>query len=93
MWRLLTTDASEAFHKLRALLTFVCNDFQRGPKLLVVIGEPLKQWHALDQLMLLTCLKTNKYGPVSIIHHHTLVVVQSKYYTKGTSDQYNQVCM
>lgn len=57
MWRLLTTDASEAFHKLRALLTFVCNDFQRGPKLLVVIGEPLKQWHALDQLMLLTCLK------------------------------------
>lgn len=52
----LTPNASKALDKLGPFLALVCYNLQCGSKLLVVIGKPLEQWHALDQLMFLSCL-------------------------------------
>lgn len=52
----LTPNASKALDKLGPFLALVCYNLQCGSKLLVIIGKPLKQWHALDQLMFLSCL-------------------------------------
>ena len=54
----LTPDASEALDELGPFLALVCDYLQRGSKFLVVVSEPLQQWHALDQLMFLPRLGT-----------------------------------
>lgn len=63
---ILTPDASEALDKLGTFLAFVCDYLQCGPKFLVVVGKPLQERHALDQLMLLPRLrKAHKVRSVS----------------------------
>lgn len=54
----LTPDASKALDKLGPFLALVCDYLQRGSKFFVVVGKPLQQWHAFDQLMFLSRLKT-----------------------------------
>lgn len=53
----LTPDASKALDELGPFLALVCDYLQRGSKFLVVVGKPLQQWHALDQLMFLPRLE------------------------------------
>lgn len=53
----LTPNASKALDKLGPFLALVCYNLQCGSKLLVVVGKPFEQWHALDQLVFLSCLK------------------------------------
>lgn len=53
----LTPDASKALDELGPFLALVCDYFQRGSKFLVVVGKPLQQWHAFDQLMFLPRLE------------------------------------
>lgn len=56
----LTPNAAKALDKLGPLLALVCDYLQRGSKFLVVVGEPLQQWHALNELMFLPRLKNNQ---------------------------------
>lgn len=52
----LTPNSTKAFNKLWPLLALVGDYLQRGSKLLVVVGKPLQQRHAFDQLVLLSSL-------------------------------------
>ena len=44
-----TANAAEAADELRALLALVSHNFKCRAELFIVIGEPLKNWHRLDQ--------------------------------------------
>lgn len=54
---ILTPNASKPLDKLGTFLAFVCDYLQCGPKFLVVVSKPLQEWHALNQLMFLPCLR------------------------------------
>lgn len=56
----LTPNASKALDKLGPLLALVCDYLQCSSKFLVVVGKPLQEWHALNELMFLSRLKNDQ---------------------------------
>lgn len=53
---LLTSDATETLDKLRSFLRSIGDDLKRSTKLFVMVGKPLEERHAINDLQLHTSL-------------------------------------